>query len=363
MNAATDSESRNVSRRLPVGADVQPGGGVHFRVWAPASQRVAVSLADGDEFENAAKIPLFAEADGYWSVLVLEARAGMHYRYLLDTGAFPDVASRFQPQGPHGSSRVVDPDLFSWTDGAWRGVSREGQVIYEMHIGTFTPEGTWAAAMAQLSHLAELGVTLLEVMPVADFPGRFGWGYDGVNFFAPTRLYGEPDDFRRFVDAAHALGLGVILDVVYNHFGPDGNYLKEFAPYYSSNRYKIDWGDGINFDDWCNGPVRELFLANAAYWIDEFHLDGLRIDATQNINDASNEHILAAMVRCVRAAARGRGTYIVGENEPQHAQLVHRQVTPVRRTLDPRSPLAQHLWQSKFSVIDDVLVAVLPLSP
>ena len=154
---------------------------------------------------------------------------------------FPDPASRFQPAGPHGASQVVDPSVFTWSDEDWRGVRREGRIIYEMHVGTFTEEGTWAAATARLPHLAELGVTLLELMPVAEFPGRLGWGYDGVNRFAPARLYGEPDDFRRLVDRAHALRLGVILDVVYNHIGPDGNYLREFAPHYFSERYNTEW--------------------------------------------------------------------------------------------------------------------------
>jgi maltooligosyltrehalose trehalohydrolase len=311
-----------VQRRLPVGAEVQEAGGVHFRVWAPASPRVAVVCAQSETLENATELALAQEPGGYWSGFIAEARAGDHYRYRLATGDFPDTASRFQPRGPHGTSRIVDPGAFAWTDQAWRGVSREGQVLYEMHIGTFTREGTWAAAMAQLPHLADLGVTLLEVMPVADFPGRYGWGYDGVNLFAPTRLYGEPDDFRRFVDRAHALGLGVILDVVYNHLGPDGNYLREFAPHYFSTRYRNEWGDALNFDDEFSGPVRELFIANAAYWIDEFHCDGLRLDATQQIFDSSPQHLLAAIAERAREAAGGRGIYLVNENEPQHALLV-----------------------------------------
>ncbi len=194
-------------------------------------------------------------------------------------------------------------------------------MIYEMHIGTFTREGTWAAARDHLPHLAELGVTLLEVMPIADFPGRFGWGYDGVNLFAPTRLYGEPDDFRRFVDRAHQLGLGVILDVVYNHIGPDGNYMRAFAPHYFTQRYDTEWGEALNFDDEFSASPREMFIANAGYWIDEFHLDGLRLDATQAIHDESKQHLIAAIASRVRAAGGGRGTYLVAENEPQEARL------------------------------------------
>ena len=223
-----------------------------------------------------------AEPDGYFSLWSVPAQAGMRYRFRLDRGdALPDPASRFQPEGPHGPSEILDPGAFAWTDDTWRGVAREQLVIYEMHIGTFTPEGSWEAAARELPALAELGITCIEIMPVAEFAGRFGWGYDGVNLFAPTRLYGRPDDFRRFVDRAHALGIAVILDVVYNHFGPDGNYLKLFSAAYFTDRYDNDWGEAINFDGPDSGPVREFFLANAGYWIDEYHLDGLRLDATQ----------------------------------------------------------------------------------
>jgi maltooligosyltrehalose trehalohydrolase len=248
----------------------------------------------------------------------------MHYRFRLDGARelYPDPAARFQPDGPHGPSQIVDPHAYRWSDQAWRGVSVRGQVIYEMHIGTFTLEGSWQAAERELPELAATGITLLEVMPVADFPGNFGWGYDGVNLFAPTHLYGPPDHFRRFVDRAHALGMGVILDVVYNHFGPDGNYLKQFADQYFTDRYTTDWGEAINYDGEDAGPVREYFAANAAYWIDQFHLDGLRFDATQNIYDASSEHILTVIVRRAREAARGRFIYLVVENEPQHVKMV-----------------------------------------
>ncbi len=320
MNESPSNKSAP-QRRLPVGAEVQESGGVHFRVWAPEMKRVAIALAEDAKLGNATEFALSPEAFGYWSAFIGQGRAGMHYRYRIERGDFPDLASRFQPDGPHGATRIVDPGTFSWTDGGWPGVSHEGQVIYEMHIGTFTPEGTWAAAAAQLPHLAELGVTLLEVMPVADFPGRFGWGYDGVNLFAPTRLYGEPDDFRRFVDRAHALGLGVILDVVYNHLGPDGNYVQEFAPHYFRARKKNEWGDALNFDGEFSTPVRELFIANAGYWIDEFHCDGLRLDATQQIFDSSPQHLLAEIAIRARAAARGRGIYLVAESETQDAQL------------------------------------------
>jgi len=217
---------------------------------------------------------------------------------------------------------IIDPAQFSWHDANWNGVKIEGQVIYEMHIGTFAAEGTWNAAGQHLKILKDLGVTVLEIMPVHDFCGRYGWGYDGVDFFAPTRLYGSPDDFRAFVDTAHSLGLGVILDVVYNHAGPEGNYLKNFAPNYFTDRYSTDWGEAFNFDGSNAAPVRDFFISNAGYWIDEFHLDGLRLDATQNIYDASEVHILAEIAAQVRRAAGGRSTIVVAENEPEETRLV-----------------------------------------
>jgi maltooligosyltrehalose trehalohydrolase len=305
-------------RRLPIGAEPLSDGGVHFRVWAPRCREVAV------EIESLGSAELQAEADGYFSLRSLSAKAGMRYRFRLDPceAALPDPASRFQPEGPHGPSEIVDPGDFAWNDQMWRGRTREQLVIYEMHVGTFTPEGSWAAAARELPVLAELGITCLEIMPMAEFAGRFGWGYDGVDLFAPTRLYGRPDDFRHFVDRAHALGIAVILDVVYNHVGPDGNHLKSFSAAYFTDRYDNEWGEAINFDGPDSGPTREFFIANAGYWIDEYHLDGLRLDATQQIFDRSDDHIIAAIVRQVRSAGRGRTTFVVGENEPQQARLV-----------------------------------------
>jgi maltooligosyltrehalose trehalohydrolase len=194
-------------------------------------------------------------------------------------------------------------------------------VLYEMHMGTFTRAGTWEAASHELPELADASITVVEVMPVADFAGRFGWGYDGVDLFAPTRLYGTPDECRRFVDRALAVGLGVILDVVYNHVGPDGNYLAQFSPEYFTDRYTTGWGQAINFEGQLAGPVREFFIANAGYWIDEFHFDGLCLDATQNIYDTSPDHMLAAIARRGRQAARGRSTLLIAENEPQQTKL------------------------------------------
>lgn len=313
------------NRRFPAGAERLSETGVHFRVWAPGRRTVTLVIEpSGDPADARTEVVLEAEGNGYFSANVPGVAAGKLYRYRLDDDPqpYPDPASRFQPQGPHGPSQVVDPSAFDWTDGAWPGVAPQGQVLYEMHVGTFTQEGTWTAAAQELAELANLGITVLEVMPVADFPGRFGWGYDGVNLFAPTRLYGVPDDFRHFVDCAHAAGIGVILDVVYNHLGPDGNYLWRFSRDYFSTRYQCEWGDPINFDGPNAGPVRDYVLANAAYWIDEFHLDGLRIDATQQIFDSSDDHILAALVRAVHEAGAPRQTFIVGENEPQKVKLL-----------------------------------------
>jgi maltooligosyltrehalose trehalohydrolase len=304
-------------RRLPIGAEPASGGGVHFRVWAPKRREVAVVVEP-----EGATTSLTAEDGGYFSGTVATASAGSRYRYKIDRGdAVPDPASRYQPDGPHGPSVVVDPAAFAWTDRGWRGVPEDERIIYEMHIGTFTRAGSWAAASRELPALAELGITLLELLPVNEFAGRFGWGYDGVALYAPTRLYGEPDDFRRFVDRAHALGMGVILDVVYNHLGPDGNYLRQYADEYFTTRYTTDWGDAMNFDGTRAGPVREFCLANARYWIDEFHLDGLRLDASQNIYDSSPRHIVQEIGEAVRRAAAGRTTFIVAENEPQEASL------------------------------------------
>lgn len=311
-------------RKYPIGAELAKDGGVDFRVWAPRSKTAAIELiVDGEAAPR--RIPLQAETAsgeaGYFSGLVAEARPGMRYRIAVDSGAFPDPASRFQPEGPHGPSQIVHSD-FKWTDGGWRGRPVKELVMYELHLGTFTREGTWRAAMEQLPELARLGITMIEMMPVADFPGAFGWGYDGVNFFAPCRLYGSPDDARAFIDRAHALGIAVIHDVVYNHFGPDGNYLREFSLDYFSKRYGNEWGEALNFDSENAHGLREMFITNARYWIEEFHFDGLRFDATQQMFDESASHILADISAAVRAATPDRIIHFVAENETQHAKLV-----------------------------------------
>ena len=306
------------TRRLPIGAELRPDG-ADFRVWAPAPRDVQLVI-EGDR--SSRDVVLDKEPDGYYSAFVPGVSAGTRYHYRLDGVLCPDPASRFQPDGPAGPSQVVDPRGFPWTTAVSAGIGMPGQIVYELHIGTFTREGTWAAAAEQLPGLARTGVTVLEVMPVAEFPGRFGWGYDGVFPFAPTRLYGEPDDFRRFVDRAHQLGLAVILDVVYNHFGPDGCIFGKFSPQYFAEHYANEWGDGLNFDGPGSGPVREYFSSNAAYWIDEFRLDGLRLDATQSIHDRSAEHVIALIARRARQAAGARRIILVAENESQQTRMV-----------------------------------------
>jgi maltooligosyltrehalose trehalohydrolase len=308
-------------RRYPIGVEVIHSTGgpprTHARVWAPDRSSVELVCAGGGR-----STPLAAEGDGYYSGFIDHAAAGDLYRYRLDGGdAFPDPTSRYQPEGPDGPSMVVDPQAYDWGDGAWRGVQIQGQIIYELHIGTFTKKGSFRSAIERLPDLVDLGATLIEVMPLADFAGRFGWGYDGVNLFAPTRLYGSPDDFRAFVDAAHGLELGVILDVVYNHFGPEGNHLREFASAYIGER-PSEWGDAPNFDGPSSAGVREYVVSNARYWIEEFHLDGLRLDATQQIFDSSPRHIIEDIRAAVFGAAAGRDAIVVAENEPQDARLV-----------------------------------------
>jgi maltooligosyltrehalose trehalohydrolase len=334
--------SAQTARRLPIGAELLDDATVHFRVWAPRRKRVELVLrCDSAEPTNGRSAQLDAEENGYFSIAV-EAKAGLRYGYRLDDHprVFPDPASRFQPDGPAELSQIIDSRSFAWSDAAWRGVEPPGQVLYEMHIGTFTPEGTFAAAAEELAELARIGITVVEVMPVADFHGQFGWGYDGVSMFAPTRLYGQPDDFRRFVDRAHAVGLGVILDVVYNHFGNVDNYTGEFSADYKTSRYQNDWAEAINFDGENSQPVRDFFVANARYWIEEFHLDGFRFDATHTVHDASHEHILATINRAARQAAPHKSLYLVAEDEAEDVRHV--------RPLDQGGFGLDAMWNDDF---------------
>jgi maltooligosyltrehalose trehalohydrolase len=292
---------------------------VTFRVWAPKRSRVDVVIETaGDRV-----VPLTAEDGGYFRGLVPEIGAGTRYRFRLDGGrAFPDPCSRFQPDGPEGASMVVDPAAYAWRDACWSGITMPGQVIYEMHVGAFTPEGTLDAASRELPELRRLGVTLIELMPLAEFPGCFNWGYDGVDLFAPSHVYGDPDALRRFVDRAHALGLGVILDVVYNHLGPSGCCLREFSDSYFTDRYDNEWGDAVDFDGPDAAGTREFFIENACYWIAEYRLDGLRLDATQSMHDRRPVHVLGELAGRARAAAGRRKIVLIGENEPQDVRAL-----------------------------------------
>lgn len=305
----------DADRRYPVGAE-RVGNLASFRVWAPERQAVSLVLEHNT-------IPMQREEGGYFSCRVDGLPAGARYRYRLDDEdrLEADPASRWQPDGPEGPSVLVDPHAFEWSDATWKGVAREGQVLYEMHVGTFTAEGTWAAARKQLPHLKEIGITIIEMMPINEFFGAFGWGYDGVLLYAPTHLYGTPDDLRSFVDHAHRLGIGVILDAVYNHFGP-GDRFEAFSPSYFTDRYGNEWGRSLNFDGPGSEGARTYIATNAAYWIDEFHFDGLRLDATQALFDASDRHIVSQIAESCRLAAGGRAIYLIAENEPQHAELL-----------------------------------------
>lgn len=290
------------------------GDRCHFRVWAPAARELLVEI----EGVAPSRAPMQRQADGYYEAELPDVRAGQRYRYIVDGTALPDPCSRYQPEGPHGPSLIVDRDAYAWRDAGWAGRHLAGLVLYELHVGTFTPEGTLAAAAERLAHLRAVGVNCVELMPVAECPGRFNWGYDGVGWFAPSHNYGPYEALKEFVDAAHAQGIAVMLDVVYNHFGPDGNYARTFSPRYLSDR-PTEWGEAINFDGEQAGPVRELVIANACEWIREFHLDGLRLDATQSIFDASARHVLAELAAAARAAAGTRPILVIAENEPQRS--------------------------------------------
>jgi maltooligosyltrehalose trehalohydrolase len=313
-----------LQRHLPIGADVIGPKKVHFRVWAPSHHKVCVVLEGGPGSDGSIIQELEKERAGYYSTILLGADHGTLYRYQLDDSIelVPDPASRFQPDGPFGPSQVVDPLRYRWLDHKWPGTHMKNQILYEMHVGTNTNEGTWATAETHLKALANLGITTIEMMPITEFPGRFGWGYDVSNLYAPTHLYGYPDNLRHFIDTAHSLGLAVILDAVYNHFGTVGNFLGRFSEFYVHKNNKTDWGDAVNFDGDHSDPVREFITTNAAYWISEYHFDGLRLDATQNYHDTSPEHIITAITTKARAAAHERSIIILAENEPQQSQLL-----------------------------------------
>jgi malto-oligosyltrehalose trehalohydrolase len=305
---------------MPFGAQVLPGGRVRFRLWAPAARRVALMLESPSGVGRT--LPLEKGGGGWVDFTTDEAHAGSRYRFSLDGETLiPDPASRCNPQGVHGPSEVVDPEAFEWTDGDWRPPPWREAVVYELHVGTFTPEGTFAGVAHKLEHLQRLGVTAIELMPIAEFPGSRGWGYDGVLPYAPASTYGSPEELKSLVCAAHAHGIAVMLDVVYNHFGPEGNFLHLYAPQFFTNRHSTPWGAAIDFDGPESPVVRDFFLHNALYWLEEYHLDGLRFDAVHAILDSGEPHILSEIARAARAGpGRERPVYLVLENLANEAR-------------------------------------------
>jgi maltooligosyltrehalose trehalohydrolase len=294
---------------------------VRFRVWAPRARRVELVLEHPASARG--RWPLGRTRGGYFERLLTGLQAGARYRYLLDgEGPLPDPASRFQPAGVHGPSEVVDASRFRWSDDRWRGVAPRSLVLYELHVGTFSPAGTFAGVTERLRHLADLGVTCLELMPVADFPGRWNWGYDGVAPFAPSRAYGRPDDLRRLVDRAHALGLGVVLDVVYNHFGPDGAYQGRFSADYFDARRSTPWGAALNVDGPRHRHVRRYFTENALHWLHEYHLDGFRLDATHALSSGGARPFVAELAARLHAATDGRPVLVLAEDRRRWPRLV-----------------------------------------
>lgn len=309
--------------RLPFGAECCGDSAVQFRLWAPKAKRVAVCLGHDD---GADPVAMDRTDDGWFQLLSPSAGAGSHYSFQIEGGLrVPDPASRFQPLDVHGPSEVIDPRAFNWQDDTWQGRPWDEAVIYELHVGTFTPEGTFAGLEQRLDYLVELGVTAVELMPLADFPGTRNWGYDGVFPFAPDSQYGRPDDLKRLLQNAHQKGLMVFLDVVYNHFGPEGNYLRTYAPQFFTDRYDTPWGDAINFGGAESRVVRDFFVHNALYWLTEYHFDGLRLDAVHAIYDDSETDILAQLAQAVRTAVGpDRRVHLVLENDDNAARYLKR---------------------------------------
>jgi maltooligosyltrehalose trehalohydrolase len=314
---------------MPFGARLVPAGGARFRLWAPSSPRVALELQD---FSGGAprRIAMHAGQDGWHEIDMADAQAGMHYKFIVQTGdaqtlAVPDPASRSNPEGVHGRSEVIDPHQYLWRNPAWRGRPWPDAVLYELHVGTFTEEGTFAAASQRIEELKDLGVTALQLMPLAAFPGGRNWGYDGVLQFAPAHGYGRPEDLKAFIDAAHSHGLMVLLDVVYNHFGPEGNYLHAYCPEFFNFTQKTPWGSAINFDGKESRTVRDFFLHNALYWIEEYRFDGLRLDAVHAMRDRSSPDIVAEIARALREGpGRDRHVHLVLENNANQARYLER---------------------------------------
>ncbi len=314
---------------MPYGAEVGADGGVRFRLWAPSVRQVELLLGP-DPHGNQRAVAMQRDEDG-WFMAQQEVAADTPYRYRIDGRIeVPDPAARANDD-VHGPSRVVDPHRYIWHDGHWRGRPWHEAVICELHVGAFTAEGTYRAAIDKLDHLVEAGITFIELMPLAEFAGRRGWGYDGVLWFAPESAYGSPEDLKSLVDAAHARGLGVLLDVVYNHFGPEGNWLHAYVPEFFNARHHTPWGAAINYDGPASRAVREFVIHNALYWIEEFHFDGLRLDAVHTICDDSSPHILTELADRVRSGpGRERHVHLVLENVWNNARLLGPPADPDR---------------------------------
>jgi maltooligosyltrehalose trehalohydrolase len=310
---------------MPFGAELLGDGSARFRLWAPSARSVALCIGRDSGEET---IPLDGRPDG-WCTAIAAAEAGTRYRYRIDDDLYvPDPASRFQPNDVHGSSEVIDPTAFTWSDDDWHGRRWEEVVLYELHVGSFSPEGNYAGVHAHLEHLCELGVTAIELMPLADFPGRRNWGYDGTLLFAPDGQYGRPETLKTLVDAAHRLGLMVFVDVVYNHFGPDGNYLSLYAAPFFTDRHQTPWGAAINFDGDQSRVVRDFYIHNALYWLEEYHVDGLRLDAVHAIRDDSVPDILTELAQVVaHGPAQQRHVHLVLENDNNLARYLVRDAT------------------------------------
>ncbi len=301
--------------RMPFGSQVQPDGSVRFRLFAPAVETVALALSGRER-----QIEMQPSGDGWFECITAVAATGSRYRFVLPDGTqVADPVSRFQPEDVAGPSEVINPAGHLWQDGDWKGVPWNEAVIYELHVGAFTPEGTFRAAIEKLDHLQKLGVTVIEIMPIGDFAGDRGWGYDGVLWYAPASAYGRPEDLKALVEAAHAHGIAVMLDVVYNHFGPEGNFLPRYFPNLLTERHKTSWGAAVNYDGEQSLFVRELAIHNALYWIEEFHLDGLRLDAVHAIVDDSPKHILTELAERVKALNTPYPIHLVLENEKNQA--------------------------------------------
>jgi malto-oligosyltrehalose trehalohydrolase len=312
---------------MPFGAEVEADGRVGFRLWAPAARQVDLCLENVREGDRGEVIlPMRSEQGGWYGLVTDRAAPGSRYRYRIDRDLrVPDPASRYQPDDVHGASEVIAPDAFEWRDDDWKGRPWEDVVLYELHVGTFTRQGTYTALKERLDHLVRLGITAIELMPLAASPGARNWGYDGVLPFAPERYYGQPEDLKDLVQTAHAKGLMVFLDVVYNHFGPEGNYLHLYAPQFFTERHHTPWGAAINFDGDGSRTVRDFFIHNALYWLTEYHLDGLRLDAVHAILDDSQPHVLVELAERVRRGPGAmRHVHLVLENDANEARYLER---------------------------------------